>query len=244
MAANSSRLDHLGELTQERVPGNVAEAVVDALEMVDVEDQERQGPRVARTAVDLPLERLVEVTAVVELGEAIDRHQPIDLFVVARLDVVAEHELEDGPPDLQPVTVDERVLAHVQIVDVRAVGRAEVGHAVASVTRARDAGVMSADAVLVDGEVALRRAPDLEDPARQRDAATELLAIDLDEAPIAAAGLRPLRRGLGPNRRDADGVLRINDRHPLIVSRQILTSLTWIRPRSQTPSPRLPAAWM
>jgi hypothetical protein len=46
--------------------------------------------------------------------------------VVGALDVAAGEELEDGAADLDEVTVAQRVLVDELVVDVGAVGRAEV----------------------------------------------------------------------------------------------------------------------
>ena len=106
-------------LPKKRVAGDVAERVVGLLEVVHVEDEERQRPLVAlaagdprRSSVSLKYRRLKS------WAEPVDRHQPVDLFVVARLDVAAEHELEDGPPDLHLVAVAEVALRHVDVVHV------------------------------------------------------------------------------------------------------------------------------
>ena len=52
------------------VTGQVADAVVDRLEIVEVQDDQREPPLVALGAGDLTGERLVEETPVVEAGEA------------------------------------------------------------------------------------------------------------------------------------------------------------------------------
>ena len=77
------------ELLQHEVAGQVAVHVVDALEVVDVEHEDREVALVAAAADDLALERLVEVALVVDLRETIDDGHPVDLFVVLRLDVGA-----------------------------------------------------------------------------------------------------------------------------------------------------------
>ena len=64
--------DAVGRLGQDAVAGEVADAVVDRLEVVEVEDDERQAAAVALGAGDLAGERLVEVAAVVQAGERVE----------------------------------------------------------------------------------------------------------------------------------------------------------------------------
>ena len=82
--------------------------VVDLLEVIDVEHQQRQRPAVARAARDLALEELEEVALVVGAGQAVHDRHPVDLFVVARLDAGAREELEDRRADLHEVGVAQR----------------------------------------------------------------------------------------------------------------------------------------
>ena len=50
----------------------MADAVVDLLEVVEIEDDERQVAVVAVPACDLARERLVEVAAIVEVRERVE----------------------------------------------------------------------------------------------------------------------------------------------------------------------------
>ena len=136
------------------VAGEVAEAVVDALEAVDVEHDQRQVAAIAQRAPDLALERLDEVAAVEHLGEAVDRGEPIDLLVVGVLDVVAAEELEDAAADLDEVAVAQHVLVDHLVVDVGAVGRPHVAQhdRVAGVD---DLAVVARDRFLIDLDVGL-----------------------------------------------------------------------------------------
>ena len=76
-------------LAQHVVAGEVAVLVVDRLEVIDVEHQQRQRPAVARAARDLALEELEEVALVVGAGQGVHDRHLVDLFVVARLDAGA-----------------------------------------------------------------------------------------------------------------------------------------------------------
>ena len=71
--------DALGDLGEHGVAGEVADAVVDRLEVVEVEDDQREPAVVALGARDLARERLVEVAAVVQAG------QRVEVGVLARL---------------------------------------------------------------------------------------------------------------------------------------------------------------
>src|SRR3954462_2124297 len=63
----------------------MSEAVVDRLEVIDVEEAERRGPAVGRRALDFLLERLVEEAAVVEAGQRVADRLLELLAVVARV---------------------------------------------------------------------------------------------------------------------------------------------------------------
>ena len=59
-------------LRQDAVAGEVPDAVVDRLEVVEVEDDQGEVPVVAVCARDLAGERLVEVAAVVQAGQCVE----------------------------------------------------------------------------------------------------------------------------------------------------------------------------
>src|SRR5262249_54871279 len=105
LVATDARLDDARELLEHEVAREVAVHVVDALEVVDVEEEDREVALVPAAADDLALERLVEVPLVVDLRETIHDGHAVDLFVILRLDVGAGEELEDRGPDLHPVAV-------------------------------------------------------------------------------------------------------------------------------------------
>src|SRR5678816_2036186 len=118
-AANSSPPQRARHLAQHVVAGEVAVLVVDLLEVVDVEHQQRQRPAVARAACDLALEELEEVALVVGAGQGVHDRHPVDLFVVARLDAGAGQELEDRGADLEEVGVAQHALGDRHVVDIR-----------------------------------------------------------------------------------------------------------------------------
>src|SRR5690606_37651415 len=82
----------LCDLAQDQVPRGVAVGVVDALEMVDVEQHERRLRRVSRGEGDLGPQPLVEMEAVVGAGERVPR---------ARLVKLAEEPLLPGVGQLE-----------------------------------------------------------------------------------------------------------------------------------------------
>ena len=86
-----------GHLLEHEVAAEVAVGVVDPLELVEVEDDQRQRPPVAHGARELALDLLVVLPLVVDLGQAVARHQLVDRQVVGVLDVLLVEELEvDG----------------------------------------------------------------------------------------------------------------------------------------------------
>ena len=77
--------DPVGGLGQHRVAGEMADPVVDRLEVVEVEHDEREGAAVAVGAGDLARERLVEVAAVVQPGESVEIRELARLAEAARV---------------------------------------------------------------------------------------------------------------------------------------------------------------
>ena len=144
---------------------------------------------VAVRARDLALERLEEVALVEDLRQAIDGGEPVDLLVVGVLDVAAGEELEDGAADLDQVAVAQHVLVDQLVVDVGAVGRAQVADQ-DRLAGVDDLGVVARDRLLIDLDVALRRPPD-----DQRRPSSRLYflpsseAVDDDQAGLFAGGL-------------------------------------------------------
>ena len=64
------------DLRKDAVARRVPVAVVDLLEVVDVDEAERQRPRLLFGAQQLTLEPLVEVTVIAEPGQRIGERQP------------------------------------------------------------------------------------------------------------------------------------------------------------------------
>ena len=77
----------------------MAQLVVDRLEPVDVEQDDRQRPLVPGRAGQFAVQEFDQVALVVDLREAVDDRQAVDFFVVLGLDVAAGEEAEDAVAD-------------------------------------------------------------------------------------------------------------------------------------------------
>ena len=85
VGAADDRAHALGELREHGVAGQVADPLVDRLEVVDVEDDEREPAVVAVRAGDLARERVVEVAPVVEARERVEVGELARLAEAARV---------------------------------------------------------------------------------------------------------------------------------------------------------------
>jgi len=83
----------------------MAVSIVDVLEMIDVVNQQRQLATIALRTGQFTLEVLHKITLVVNLSEAVDCGQPVDLFVVGVFDIAAGEELENRPANLDQIAV-------------------------------------------------------------------------------------------------------------------------------------------
>ena len=129
LVASNSPLHQARELAEHVIARQVAVLIVDALEEIDVEHEQRQWPLMAACPHELSLEGLVEVPAVVHLGEAVGDGELEDLFEVRALGVCAREILEDRRTDLDAVTVGEhRFFLELTFVVQRAVSRTDVHH--------------------------------------------------------------------------------------------------------------------
>ena len=115
----------------------------------------------------LAVEELRQVALVVDLGQAVEDREPVDLLVVLGLDVAAGQEAVDAVADAQVVAVLEQPgSVELLVVDERAVGALQVADVVASSVRL-DAGVAARDGVVVDADVAVVAAAEHERPRRR-----------------------------------------------------------------------------
>ena len=92
--------DQLGELAQHFVGGVVADRIVDALEVVEVDEQHRELAAVAAGAREASLQQLVEATPVRQAGEPVVIGEQADLLV--RLAELAQHLLALRGLGLEP----------------------------------------------------------------------------------------------------------------------------------------------
>ena len=160
--------------------------VVDELEVIDVEHEQRQRPAVAGAAGDLALEELEEVALVVGTRQGIHDRHPVDLLVVAGLDARADQELEDRRADLHEVTVLEDALRDRDVVHIRAVRRLEILHRPV-LAGAEDARVAAGDGVAIDLDVAVSATTERDLAARQREPLAHVGARRIDEHETALA---------------------------------------------------------
>jgi hypothetical protein len=101
----------------------VAEGVVDVLEVVEIEEEQREPRALALRLRDHAREFLVEAMAVVETGERIalgEVDQLLGGLALAR-DVLEEPQVADGPvvrvPDGVPLLRDEPSVGELDLVD-------------------------------------------------------------------------------------------------------------------------------
>ena len=104
-------------------------SVVDVLEAVEVEKNQRQRPVVALGAGELPRQLLVELALVERFGKPIAHDHLVDRLVVGMLDVLLVEKFEVHRPDLEPVAAAQhRRPVDPLVVDERAVRRTGILH--------------------------------------------------------------------------------------------------------------------
>jgi len=114
------------EFAQHQITGQVPVAVVDRLEVVHVEEQQRERSLVALSTRDLAVRELLEITPIVDLRQTVKDGHAVDLFVVRGLEVMCGQVLEDRAADLDQRAVLERRARHGLRADPRAVRAAQV----------------------------------------------------------------------------------------------------------------------
>src|SRR5262249_19668984 len=127
LLAAEHRPRQLDDALQDEVAAEVAEAVVESLEVVDVEKDQRERPAVAARASELPLPFELELAAVRDLSEAVQDDEVVDRLVIGVLDVALLKELEVHGADLEAVAAAEHgLLLDPNAVDVGPVGALQV----------------------------------------------------------------------------------------------------------------------
>ena len=95
------RRQHPAELGERRVAGDVTVRVVEALEVVGVDHEQRQVLAVALRARDLVVEPLLQVAVVAQAGELVGDREALGELVEPRVldrdDELARHRVEDEP---------------------------------------------------------------------------------------------------------------------------------------------------
>ncbi len=163
------------------------QVVVDDLEAVNIDHDQRQGALVARRTGDLAVEEFEEVALVERLGESVHDREAIDLLVILRLDIAADEEAVNAIADAEVVAVLELVHRRGDVVDVRAVGALQV-HRIVAVGARLNAGVSARHRMIVDADFAVAGAADDDGLFTQRIARAHARAggINMDEAGVAA----------------------------------------------------------
>lgn len=123
-------LEHIGQLAEHAVAGEVPVLIVDPLEQVDVDHAQRQGSLVTLGAGDFLVEELGEMTPVTETGQGVVGRQLVDLFVVSGFDRGVTDELQDHLAERDVITVLEHYFKDLLLVHPGGVGRTEVCDAV------------------------------------------------------------------------------------------------------------------
>ena len=162
---------HAGDGGQHRVTGQVTVGVVDLLEVVDVDEQQRQRLLVPDREADLRVQAIDEVAAVEGRRQTVAQRRLEQLLLVVLVDLVLVREAEDRRrADRDLVAVRQVVTRDPATVAERAVGRAQVDqHHLAAV--AFDRGVLARDAVVEHPDVGALAA------AERRALALELIHL-------------------------------------------------------------------
>ena len=120
--------------------------------MVDIEEDDRQGPVVARRAVDLALEVVHQVALVVQAGQGIEDRQPVQLLVVIGLDIAAGQEAVQAVADPEVVAIGQRGPFRGRVVDEGPVGALQVRGQI-TVDVQVEPRMAARDREIVDGDV-------------------------------------------------------------------------------------------
>jgi hypothetical protein len=170
--------------------------VVHLLEMIDVEDDERDRAAVAHGAGHLALEHLIEEALVVHVGQAIEDRQPIDLLVVGSLDVGAGEKLHHRFTEADDVAVIELAPLDELVVHEGAVGRAQVLDPPV-VAAANEASVAARHGVDVEVEIEIGTTPHGVLGAQERVAPPRVGAGGVEDDEDRITDARELRLAAG-----------------------------------------------
>ena len=96
-----------GQPFENEIAAQVTNGVVDLLEVIDVEDHDRQRSLVPLGPGELSRQLFAELAPVGDLGQSILHHQLVDRLVVDRLDIFLTKELEMESAELDAIAAGE-----------------------------------------------------------------------------------------------------------------------------------------
>src|SRR6185295_15727901 len=156
---------HLGHESRHRakhlVASKVTEGVVDALEMVQIEQEDRERRLVPGGVGELGTKSLLEVLAIVSTHQRVAHARFEEMAEQRDLDLVGEAEPElDGAPDANAIALRQQVARYPIPANEGAVARSKIVEKVDAWPRARNASVLPADSWVVDSDGAFAAAAD------------------------------------------------------------------------------------
>ena len=175
--------------------------------MVDIEEDDRQGPVVPRRAVDLALEVVHQVALVVQAGQGIEDRQPVQLLVVIGLDIAAGQEAVQAVADPEVVAIGQRGLFRGRVVDEGPVGAFQVRGQI-TVDVQVEPRVAARDREIMDGDVTVIAATQDDRLLLQEVAGAHRQPgrVDMDQAGVLAGSREgPLRLDLLSHGLDSHG---------------------------------------
>ena len=142
------------QFPQAIVPSQMSVLIVEGLEMVDIEHNDREGPAVPRRASQLPIQELQQIAFIVRFRQGVNNRQAINFLVVFRFQVAAGQEAIDAVAHPQIVAVLQAIHGHLLVVDEGAVGALQIDGVIA-VGAGLNPGMAARHGVIVDVDVGL-----------------------------------------------------------------------------------------
>ena len=178
----------------------MAVGIVDLLEVIGIEDRNREGTAIALGPEELVLESLVELTSVGDTGQAIGDHHAVDFFVVDRFDITAADIFKDERANLELVTALEQTRLDTVVVDAATVGAVEVFEDKAS-GGSFDLRVVPGDALIDQDDIVAEVAANRRDITVEAVALAQLRSVNLDKYTVivGTADSRSGRPGFHPH---------------------------------------------
>ena len=126
--------------------------VVDLLDVIDVDRQQRQRTQQLVRAMNFSFHRFDEGSTAERVGQSVSHRDLIQLVEKQRFDAAARQVAEDRATDFELIAGSELVLTNRYVVDVAAVGRLKVLDLPASIDL-RQPSVTSRNRVTIDLDV-------------------------------------------------------------------------------------------